>query len=294
MAETGLGSPLRAFRRLSLYAGFTLPLMAWQRLALALGLPVTEALPAWYHRQCCRILGITVRRRGRPSRHRPTLFAANHVSYLDIAVLGGLVRGSFVAKSEVRSWPLFGLLAELQSTIFVERRAQRTRRHRDAMAERLAEGRNLILFPEGTSSDGNRVLPFKSALLSVAETRPGGGPLVVQPVSITYTRLDGIPLGRHLRPLCAWYGDMDLAPHLWQLAGLGRLTAVVQFHPPVTLADFGSRKALADHCQAAAARGVAAALTGRRIAETTQGGAGAVEDDRNESRDVEHGTEATV
>jgi 1-acyl-sn-glycerol-3-phosphate acyltransferase len=172
MVEPGLGSPLKAFTRLTLYVGFTLPLMAWQRMALALNLPVTESLPVWYHRQCCRILGIAIKRRGRLSRKRPTLFAANHVSYLDIAVLGALVRGSFVAKSEVRDWPLFGLLAKLQSTVFVERRVRRAMRHRDEMAERLAAGRNLILFPEGTSSDGNRVLPFKSALLSVAEVRP--------------------------------------------------------------------------------------------------------------------------
>jgi 1-acyl-sn-glycerol-3-phosphate acyltransferase len=294
MVEPGLGSPLKAFTRLTLYVGFTLPLMAWQRMALALNLPVTESLPVWYHRQCCRILGIAIKRRGRLSRKRPTLFAANHVSYLDIAVLGALVRGSFVAKSEVRDWPLFGLLAKLQSTVFVERRVRRAMRHRDEMAERLAAGRNLILFPEGTSSDGNRVLPFKSALLSVAEVRPGGRPLVVQPVSITYTALDGIPLGRYLRPFCAWYGDMDLAPHLWQLAGLGRLTAVVHFHRPVTLADFGTRKALAEHCQAAAARGVAAALTGRSIPETTHGGTVVAQDYRSESQDVGHGTEATV
>jgi 1-acyl-sn-glycerol-3-phosphate acyltransferase len=292
MATAVLGSPLRAFIRLSLYAGFTLPVAVCQRVAVALDLPIREVLPLWYHRQCCRILGIAIQRRGRLSRSRPTLFAANHVSYLDISVLGALIRGSFVAKSEVRSWPVFGFLATLQSTLFIERRALRTARHRDEMTHRLAAGGNLILFPEGTSSDGNRVLPFKSALLSVAETRPGGRPLVVQPVSITYTKLDGLPLGRYLRPLCAWYGDMDLAPHLWQLAGLGRLTAVVHFHPPVTLAEFDSRKALADHCQVAAARGVAAALTGRWL--PAPGAIKAAGDYRNESADIRHGTEATA
>src|SRR3546814_6911519 len=83
------------------------------------------------------------------------------------------------------------------------------------MTRRLEAGDDLVLFPEGTSGDGNRVLAFKSALFSVAERRPQGEPLTVQPVSIAYTRLDGLPLGRYLRPFFAWYGDMELGPHLW-------------------------------------------------------------------------------
>ena len=180
-------------------------------------------------------------------------------------MLGSLIAGSFVAKAEVADWFFFGWLAKLQRTVFVERRVRRTADQRDVMARRLEAGDNLILFPEGTSDDGNRVLPFKSALLSVAERRPHDQALIVQPVSLAYTRLDGLPLGRALRPLFAWYGDMELAPHLWQLAGLGRLTVVVHFHPPVTLEDFGSRKRLSDHCQAKVAEGVALALSGRSV-----------------------------
>jgi len=134
---------------------------------------------------------------------------------------------------------------------------------RDALGERLREGDNLVLFPEGTSSDGSRVLPFKSSLLAVAEREINGQPLTVQPVSIAYTRLDGMPMGRYLRPFFAWYGDMDLAGHLWHAVGLGRVTVVVEFHDPVTLEQFGSRKALSDHCYEVVSRGVAAALAGR-------------------------------
>ncbi len=259
--------------RLSLFAAVTIPLALAQRVMLAFDLPVKYGLILWYHIQCCRIMGIQIERRGRQSRERPTLYVSNHVSYLDISVLGALIRGSFVAEAEVRRWPLFGWLATLQNTIFFERRAAHTAAHRNEMMGRLEAGDSLILFAEGTSSDGNRVLPFKSALFSVAECRPGGRDLVVQPVSVAYTKLDGLPLGRYLRPLFAWYGDMDLLPHLWQFAGLGRLTVVVHFHPPVTLAQLGPRKALCDHCQTESARGVAAALTGRRLAPTRPKGA---------------------
>ena len=266
MDVESFGSPLRAFGRITAYAGFTLLLLPVQTVAVVLRLPLRQTLPCWYHRRCCRLLGIRVERRGRLSRIRPTLFVVNHVSYLDISVLGSLIQGSFVAKSEVSSWPFFGWLARLQRSVFVDRRANRALERRDAMAARLEAGDSLILFPEGTSGDGNRVLPFKSSLLAVAEIEARGGPVTVQPVSLAYTRLDGIPLGRALRPFVAWYGDMELASHLWQAMGLGRLTVAVRFHPPVSLAEFGSRKTLGDHCWQVVSRGMADSLAGRRPA----------------------------
>jgi 1-acyl-sn-glycerol-3-phosphate acyltransferase len=272
MAADTLGSPLLALRRLTAYGAFSLALMPVQVVALVLKLPLRTTLPYWYHRHCCRLLGIRVERRGRQSRQRPTLYVANHVSYMDITVLGSVIRGSFVAKAEVTSWPFFGVLARLQRSIFVDRQALRSADHRDAMVERLRAGDCLILFPEGTSGDGNRVLPFKSSLLAAAEVEVPDGPLTVQPVSLAYTMLDGMPLGRWLRPFCAWYGDMYLADHLWQAAGLGRLTVVVRFHEPVSLAEFGSRKTLSEHCNRVIALGMADDLCGRRGTRT--GGAG--------------------
>ena len=88
-----------------------------------------------------------------------------------------------------------------------------------------------MLFPEGTSSDGTRVLPFRSALFGVAQLRRDDKPIAVQPVAISYTRLDGIPLGRYWRPLFAWFGDLDLVPHLWQMVCLGETEAVVDLLP---------------------------------------------------------------
>ena len=253
------GAP-RAAPRLLLYVVWTLALVPLQAAALLLRAGLAERLPLIYHRGVCRILGLTVERRGAMSTARPTLFVCNHTSYIDIEALGGLIDGCFVAKSEVAGWPIFGLLAKLQRTFFVERRANRSAGQRDAMADRLAAGDNLILFAEGTSNDGNRVLPFKSALFSVAEGTVDGAAVVVQPVSVAYSRLDGIPLMRHMRPLFAWYGDMELAGHLWTLLGIGDFTVVVEFHAPVTIEAFDSRKALASHCQRVVAAGVSEAI----------------------------------
>jgi lyso-ornithine lipid O-acyltransferase len=258
-----MGSPALRIWRLALYLVWTFLLMPVQAFGLALRRPWTATFPRFYHRGCCRILGLRVRRIGRPTTSRPVLFAANHISYLDVTVFGSLIAGSFVAKTEVARWPLFGWLARLQRSVFIDRRVRSTARQRDSIAGRLAAGDSLILFPEGTSGDGNRVLPFKSALFSVAD-HATAGPVTVQPVSIAYTRLDGMPIGRRLRPLFAWYGTMTMAPHLWTVLGLGTIEIVVEFHRPTTLADCGSRKALSRYCQERVTGGLANALCGRR------------------------------
>jgi lyso-ornithine lipid O-acyltransferase len=255
-----IGSSLLRLWRLALYLAWTATLMPVQALGLVCRRPWVRTLPRFYHRQCCRILGLRVRTIGRPAGGRGVLFAANHVSYLDIPVFGSVLPASFIAKREIAGWPLFGWLARLQRSVFVDRRVRSTARQRDDIAGRLAAGDSLILFPEGTSGDGNRILPFKSALFSVAAAVPA----TVQPVSIGYTRLDGLPIGRALRPLFAWYGAMTMAPHLWRVVGLGTIEIVVEFHPPTTLAACGSRKALARYCEERVAAGLANALSGRR------------------------------
>jgi 1-acyl-sn-glycerol-3-phosphate acyltransferase len=121
----------------------------------------------------------------------------------------------------------------------------------------------LLLFPEGTSHDGNRVLPFKSALLGAAEARlEGGAHVKVQPVSAAYTGLNGLPMGRENRPLFAWYGDMALMPHLWEAVLAGPLDVVVQFHEPLSL-DEMDRKALAASARKTVQTGLAHALAGK-------------------------------
>ena len=259
-----MGSPTLRLGRLALYCAWTAGLMPVQLIGLALRRRWTSTLPVFYHRWCCRILGFRIRVIGTPTQERPVLYAANHISYIDITVLGSMIPGSFVAKSEVARWPFFGWLAKLQRSVFVDRRVRSIATQGEVIGKRLAAGDALILFPEGTSGDGNRVLPFKSALFGAARQGEGVGPVIVQPVSLAYTRLDGIPIGRLYRPLFAWYGAVDLVPHLWSMVGLGTVEVVLEFHPPTSLSDCGSRKALAEYCHSRIAGGLAGALFDRR------------------------------
>ncbi len=237
---------------------------------LALKTPLRERVPVRYHNGLGRILGLHIEVIGsRFAGSEPVLYVANHSSWLDIVVLSCVIPGSFVSKAEVRNWPIFGLLARLQRSVFIERRANLAANHRDEISHRLSAGDKLILFPEGTSSDGNRVLPFKSALFAVAERPVGGVPLTVQPVSVAYTKLDHMPIGRHHRPLVTWYGDMALGGHLWRMLGLGPSTVTVTFHKPISIAEFKNRKALADYCRNVVAMGLSDALTGRSRDEAT-------------------------
>ena len=192
-----------------------------------------------------RLVGLHVRRVGAAPAgggSRRVVYVANHCSWLDITVLGGQLEACFVSKDEIARWPGISLIARLGRTVFVTRRRRATGRERDEMRARLRAGDDLLLFPEGTSSDGSRVLPFRSAFFSVAE---GDNPPLIQPVSVAYDRLAGLPTRRSTRTVFAWYGNMDLASHFWRLARWRGMRATVLLHPPLDPRDFPSRKALA-------------------------------------------------
>jgi lyso-ornithine lipid O-acyltransferase len=251
---------IRAAVILAIFLTITLLLIPLQWLLLTLGLPARRTFPHRYHRFVARLFGIHIRVLGTPPA-TAALLLANHSSWLDIVIFSAVTPLSFVAKSEVGTWPFFGTLARLQRTVFVTRaRRSETGEARDAIAERLAQGDVLVLFPEGTSDDGNTVLPFKSALLSAADAAlHGGRKVIVQPVSTAYVARQGIPMGRENRPLYAWYGDMELVPHLWEALEAGPLDVVVQFHPPLEAMD---RKELARTAWDTVRKGQAAALAG--------------------------------
>jgi 1-acyl-sn-glycerol-3-phosphate acyltransferase len=251
------------------FLSVTLAFLPVQWLAVRFDWPLRDRLPVQYSRWLCAVMGIRVETYGRPCREPGVLLAVNHMSYLDMPVLAGVIPVSFVAKAEVAKWPFFGLMSKLVRTVFVEReRRSKAGKQRDAIRERLEEGGTVVLFPEGTSSDGNRVLPFKSSLLGSADAMLLGSDgknrrVLVQPVSLAYTRLHGMPMGREFRPFVAWYGDMDLAPHLWQLFCLGPVDAVVHYHPPMTVDQFKGRKELSAECERLVREGVSHALAGR-------------------------------
>ncbi len=216
-----------------------------------------------YWAMFARLIGLQVRVVGVPAakgRGRRVIYAANHCSWLDIPVLGGRLEACFVSKDEIARWPGVSLVARLGRTVFVTRQRGATGRERDAMRSRLAAGDDLLLFPEGTSSDGGRVLPFRSAFFSVAETDKAGGevPPLIQPVSVVYDRLGGLPTRRATRAAFAWYGDMDLASHFWHLAKRRGMRVTVLMHPPLDPKDFANRKLLAQAAWDAVAAGAAA------------------------------------
>lgn len=222
-----------------------------------------------WHRTVCQILGIQIRVGSRSfdahAAHKgPVLYAANHISWLDIMVLGGkLENASFVAKSDVAGWGFVGALSNLHKTVYVNRmRRTEAAKQRDDMAERLNQGHSLILFPEGTSTDGMRVSPFKSALFSVAEIADAATDheLLIQPVTLAYTEVNGMPLVRSQKPWVAWLGEVELFEHLRQLMGRARIQAQIEFHAPISLAEAGSRKALAAYCESEVRLGLERAL----------------------------------
>ncbi len=209
-------------------------------------------LPWLFHRALARSLGLHVVVHGAPARRRGVLFVVNHVSWADIPVLGSRIVAAFVAKSEVAGWGPVGWLSTLARTVYVERdRRQATGEARNAIADRLAAGENVILFPEGTNSDGVAVLPFKSSLFAAID----GDDFVIQPVTLAYTRLNGMPITRERLPEIAWIGDTALMPHLLAFMSLGKVRAEIVFHPALRSGDFADRKVLARHCHDVVADG---------------------------------------
>lgn len=255
-------SSLVAGLAVALWLVWTLILLPVQVVAVGLGLGLARQLPVLYHRGVCRLFGLDVRQIGTISAARPTLFVANHCSYFDISVIGSRLPLSFVAKREIRDWPLLGLLARLQRSVFIDRRPSAARAASDEMRARLAAGDDLVLFPEAGIGDGNRLLPFRSTFFSPAEQPLPGRRLTVQPLTIAYVRQAGLPIGHTGRSRLAWYGDMPLLAHFWHAVQNRRTEVVLHFHPAIDAGAFADRKALARHCFAQVEAGREAALRG--------------------------------
>lgn len=236
-------------------------------LLAALKLPGRRRVGRGYFRLLARLMRARIRLAGAPASSRAALIVANHVSWLDIPVIGASIPAVFVAKREIAGWPVIGLGAKLLRTVFVDRaRRQQTGDATADIASRLAEGDSVVLFAEGTSSDGNRVLPFRSALVGAAnEVLDQLGPaeqVIVQPLSICYTGLQGLPMGRQHRPVVAWYGDLDFVPHLKEYIQRGAVDAVVTFGEPIVYGARADRKELARSLENTVRRLTAQALRG--------------------------------
>ena len=204
-------------------------------------------IPPFFHRGCCRILGIKLRIEGELTDKCPALFVSNHISYLDIFILGGILPGAFISKADVAGWPLLGQMARMQNTLFIERSRRHAISQIGQMQKRLQNDQNLILFPEGTSTSGVDVAPFKSTLFKAAEITTS---VAIQPVCINYLHSKGEKLEGTLRDAFAWYADMTFLKHFLYMAGMSGLQVKITLLESVTFNEFGNRKLCAEYCHA--------------------------------------------
>lgn len=263
---------LRASAVLTAFFGLTVPLMPVQALLLRVSDKAARRFPHWYHRQVCRLLGVKLNIEGSVAKDAPVLLVCNHTSWLDIPVLSALAPVSFVAKLEVGGWPFVSALARLQRSVFVDRTKRLAAGDAaNAITTRLQQGDTIVLFAEGTSSDGNRVLPFKTSLFGAVagQGMPAADQVVVQTAAVVYTHIHGIPVTRADRPRLGWYGDMEMTSHAWGVLKSGAITVTIKVGPPVPLAEFKDRKDLALKSERAVRRDVLAILRGREDGDLT-------------------------
>jgi 1-acyl-sn-glycerol-3-phosphate acyltransferase len=247
----------RAGSRLIALAILTLSLLVLYGASFWRGASARRRIVRAWHTAAARIVGIYIRAQGAIAAPG-ALIAANHVSYIDVIALGALSEATFVAKASVARWPVIGFLARLVNTLFVDRSGTQCLGQIKAIAAMLNDRRSVVLFPEGTSTTGRMVLPFKSTLF--AAVRDARAPVMVQPVTIAYVKsIHGWDLPIEERRIHPWIGDDELVPHLWAMLKHPGVVADVMFHPPVRADAFASRKELAEHCGRATAHGLVVA-----------------------------------
>lgn len=217
--------------------------------------PASLRLPALFHRLCCRVLGIQVEVRGVPVAATQAVFISNHLSHLDVSVIGSVVHACFVAKEDVRAWPIVGALSRLQQTVFITRDSRRAADAVSKLRAALEAGHRLVLFPEGTTSDGSAVLRFKSSSFAML-TDPALRHVVLQPVSVELLAIDGqaIADGGN-RNYYAYHGEMTLVPHLLTFMRLSGARVQLNFRAPLERQPDQSRKELAALAHARVAQG---------------------------------------
>lgn len=218
--------------------------------------PVTPYITQFVCRNAFRVLGMRFRSTGELMTGMGAV-VSNHASWLDIFALNARKRIYFVSKAEVASWPGIGWLARATGTVFIERDRKRAREQTELFEARLRAGHKLLFFPEGTSTDGLRVLPFKTTLFAAFFTDKLRDRMQIQPVSLVYTAPDGQP-----ERFYGWWGEMEFGPHLLATLAVRRQGSVeVIYHEPVRVDEFADRKTLARHCEEAVRAGLDAAMS---------------------------------
>jgi 1-acyl-sn-glycerol-3-phosphate acyltransferase len=210
-------------------------------------------IPRWFHWFGCTFLGMQVKVIGTPSTDRPTLIVSNHISWTDIIAVGSKADVTFVAKSEVKNWFFVGFMATLQRTLYVDRK-RRGDAHRASqeMGKRMASGGAVLLFAEGQSDLGTHVLPFRSALIGAAQhamLEAGAGEVLIQPLTIAYTKLQGLPVGRTDRSLIAWIKSKSTKQNLREILTGGTREVTLAFGTPRPLSANSDRKLVAKEAE---------------------------------------------
>ena len=233
---------------LFIFVPFLIVVIPAQALVLALRLPGWNVLPRLFHKVGCFFLGLRVTVIGQPSTGRPTLLVSNHVSWTDIVAIGSVADVTFVAKREVGKWPFVGMMADLQRTIYVDRtRRSDAGRTAEAMGQHMASNNAVLLFAEGQSDIGTHVLPFRSALIGAAQhamIEAGAKDVMIQPLTIAYTRLQGLPVSRNERSLIAWIKSKSVKQNIREILSGPVKDVTVAFGTPLPLNQGDDRKAV--------------------------------------------------
>lgn len=229
-----------------LFVPFLLVIIPSQALINALNLPFWPVLPRLFHKMGCLFLGLRVTVIGAPATGRPTLLVSNHISWTDIVAIGSVAPVTFVAKQEIAKWPFVSMMANLQKTIYVDRtRRAGTGRTAEAMGRHMADGNAVVLFAEGQSDIGTHVLPFRSALVGAAQhamEAAGAREVNIQPLTVAYTRLHGLPISRNERSLVAWIKSKSVKQNIRDILSGPIKDVTVAFGTPQVLTHGADRK----------------------------------------------------
>ena len=219
----------------------------------------TKIFAPWYNQMyfkvVCFMLGIRIKvKRGKLANIKNLLLICNHNSYFDIFALGSLIKTNFISKDDVKNWPIFGIITRLGNTVYISRDKMKAGREVN-LIEKEFENRSLplLVFPEGTSTDGNEVLPFKSSLFAMFENHIGKkleNQITIQPISIAYVYQGKKRMSDEDRHNFAWYlKDQGLVEHLVNAMKHTPFTIEVIFHDPIDISTgFNNRKELALYC----------------------------------------------
>ncbi|MBI1327068.1 MAG: 1-acyl-sn-glycerol-3-phosphate acyltransferase [Alphaproteobacteria bacterium] len=241
---------IRSAIRLTIFVLWSLLLIVIQTpLLMVTRGPAAYVLPQIWHIFVCWLMGLKIIVEGQPAYgDKPVLFVGNHVSYLDIPVLGKVLRASFIAKKEVGSWLLFGILSKLQQTYYIDRTRSAAANEVKGVDEFIRQNKNLILFAEGTNTDGLYVKNFKSSLFTLAENNPHR--FVIQPFTIVVLEIDNKPVTDYTQQcLYAWVGeDNNIMNHLPRFTMLSGASVKIIFHAPVSFPEGADRKKMAEIC----------------------------------------------